>query len=176
VLLRVIGAFQAGGMRWRTSGFGLGCNWPTWGRSKSGWSARKGCGSAARAAAERGEERDRGARAARASAVGRSRPSGGLDPDEEKAISSFGFLTLKPTLVVISLGDEQDGAALGSLRSEAVAPRTACWRFPGRLEMERRLSPDDALNHAGDGRFGLAVGRRDLRPTRWPSSSRFYGW
>src|SRR5216683_8108568 len=31
-----------------------------------------------------------------------------LSDDEEKAISSFGFLTQKPTLVVVNLGDEQD--------------------------------------------------------------------
>src|SRR5216683_7296898 len=31
-----------------------------------------------------------------------------LADDEEKAISSFGFLTQKPTLVVVNLGDEQD--------------------------------------------------------------------
>src|SRR6266513_141376 len=31
-----------------------------------------------------------------------------LSDDEQKAISSFGFLTQKPTLVVVNLGDEQD--------------------------------------------------------------------
>src|SRR3984893_2695697 len=38
------------------------------------------------------------------------RPARSLDfsPDEYKAISSFGFLTQKPTLVVLNLSDEQD--------------------------------------------------------------------
>src|SRR5205085_9739870 len=35
----------------------------------------------------------------------------GLTADEEKVVSSFGFLTQKPTLVVLNLADEQDGAA-----------------------------------------------------------------
>src|SRR5919205_3247601 len=33
----------------------------------------------------------------------------GLDAEELKSIASFGFLTLKPTLVVLNLADEQDG-------------------------------------------------------------------
>src|SRR5437763_8024144 len=37
-----------------------------------------------------------------------------LSADEQKAISSFGFLTQKPTLAVLNLGDEQDASeALG---------------------------------------------------------------
>src|SRR5215510_13082735 len=35
-----------------------------------------------------------------------------LEPDEEKAIASFGFLTLKPTLVVLNLADEQNGTVV----------------------------------------------------------------
>src|SRR5262249_26350166 len=35
-----------------------------------------------------------------------------LSDDEQKAISSFGFLTQKPTLIALSLADDQDGADL----------------------------------------------------------------
>src|ERR1700730_14303719 len=67
--------------------------------------------------------------------------------DEQKAISSFGFLTLKPTLVVLNLADEQDPAALlgelGNLTRDA--PQTALLGLPGKLEMELgELSPEEA--------------------------------
>src|SRR5579859_7164211 len=58
--------------------------------------------------------------------------------DEEKAISSFGFLTQKPTLVVLNLADEQDGSELlaqvGGLTREV--PLTGLLGLPGKLEME----------------------------------------
>src|ERR671932_1758520 len=37
-----------------------------------------------------------------------------LTPDDEKAISSFGFLTQKPTLIVVNRGDEQDASGFVS--------------------------------------------------------------
>ncbi|GAC1325605.1 MAG: redox-regulated ATPase YchF [Chloroflexota bacterium] len=67
--------------------------------------------------------------------------------DEQRAIASFGFLTLKPLLVVLNLGDEQDGAPLvGRLRSEVSSvPGTGVLGLPARLEMELgELSPEDA--------------------------------
>ncbi len=70
-----------------------------------------------------------------------------LDADEEKAIASFGFLTLKPTLVVANLADEQDGASvLEALRGAAsAAPSSGVMALPARLEMELgELSPEDA--------------------------------
>src|SRR5205085_2690220 len=36
----------------------------------------------------------------------------GLAQDEQRAVSSFGFLSQKPTLVVLNLADEQDPGAL----------------------------------------------------------------
>src|SRR6266849_2442561 len=50
-----------------------------------------------------------------------------LSDDEQKAIASFGFLTLKPTLVVLNLTNAQDAAgaihsnlARGSIRAEVI--------------------------------------------------------
>jgi len=67
--------------------------------------------------------------------------------DEQKAISSFGFLTQKPTLLVLNLADEQNASEflvqLGNL-TRAV-PQTALLGLPGKLEMELgELSPEDA--------------------------------
>jgi GTP-binding protein YchF len=70
-----------------------------------------------------------------------------LDPDELKAIASFGFLTLKPTLVVLNLADEQDGSALLLELASATreVPLTSALALPGKLEMElSELSPEDA--------------------------------
>ena len=70
-----------------------------------------------------------------------------LDADEQKAIASFGFLTLKPTLVVLNLGDEQDGAPLiGELQAlTRNVPNTGVIALPAKLEMELgELSPEDA--------------------------------
>jgi GTP-binding protein YchF len=70
-----------------------------------------------------------------------------LDDDELKAISSFGFLTLKPTLVVVSLGDEQDPTeptARVAAQTSAI-PGTAVLALPSKLEMELgELSSEDA--------------------------------
>src|ERR1051326_1954437 len=50
---------------------------------------------------------------------GKPRSEETFDSEELKAIASFGFLTLKPTLVVLNLADDQDGASLVSqLRTE----------------------------------------------------------
>jgi ribosome-binding ATPase len=70
-----------------------------------------------------------------------------LSPDEQRAVSSFGFLTQKPTLVVANLGDEQDGSAvLDRLRDVACQhPKADVLALPARLEMELgELSPEDA--------------------------------
>src|SRR5262249_13569275 len=61
-----------------------------------------------------------------------------LDEDEERAISSFGFLTQKPTLVVLNLADEQAGSAVVDALREASdgIPHTSALALPGKLEME----------------------------------------
>jgi len=70
-----------------------------------------------------------------------------LTPDDEKAIASFGFLTQKPTLIVLNTGDEQDASGLVATLQELTrdTPRTAVMALPGKLEMELgELSPEDA--------------------------------
>jgi ribosome-binding ATPase len=70
-----------------------------------------------------------------------------LDPDELKAIASFGFLTLKPTLVVVNLADDQSAAEVVNALAEVVrsTPQTAVLALPSKLEMELgELSPEDA--------------------------------
>jgi GTP-binding protein YchF len=70
-----------------------------------------------------------------------------LEPEELKAIASFGFLTLKPTLLVLNLADEQDGSAtLAAMNAVASSvPLTSVLALPGKLEMELgELSPEDA--------------------------------
>jgi len=70
-----------------------------------------------------------------------------LSQDEQKAIASFGFLSQKPTLVVLNLEDEQDPTELlGQIRelTDGV-PQTAVLGLPGKLEMELgELSPEEA--------------------------------
>jgi ribosome-binding ATPase YchF (GTP1/OBG family) len=71
----------------------------------------------------------------------------GLDHDEERAIASFGFLTQKPTLVVVNLADDQDGTDLvAHLQARTASqPHTAVLGLPAKLEMELgELSPDEA--------------------------------
>jgi GTP-binding protein YchF len=70
-----------------------------------------------------------------------------LSDDEQKAISSFGFLTQKPTLVVLILADDQDATQLLDRLHELTrpVPQTAVLGLPGKLEMELgELSPEDA--------------------------------
>ena len=70
-----------------------------------------------------------------------------LSDEELKTIASFGFLTLKPTLVVLSLADEQDGSALVADLSSVTRqiPPTGVLALPGKLEMELgELGPEDA--------------------------------
>lgn len=70
-----------------------------------------------------------------------------MEPEELKSIASFGFLTLKPTLVVLNLADEQDGSTLTASMRELTAevPFTGVLGLPAKLEMELgELSPEDA--------------------------------
>ncbi len=70
-----------------------------------------------------------------------------LEPDEHKAIASFGFLTLKPTLVVVNLADDQSSAEASASVNEVTheLPLTGVLALPGKLEMELgELSPEEA--------------------------------
>ncbi len=67
-----------------------------------------------------------------------------LSEDEQRAIANFGFLTLKPTLVVLNLADAQaDTELLERLTAVANAPRTGVLALPARLEMELGELADD---------------------------------
>ncbi|WP_038038526.1 redox-regulated ATPase YchF [Thermorudis peleae] len=72
-----------------------------------------------------------------------------LEPDEEKLLRGFGFLTAKPLLILLNLGEEQLGAAAEALLSATVerfsGPHVAVDALPGKLEAElAQLSPEEA--------------------------------
>jgi len=56
-----------------------------------------------------------------------------LTPEEEKSLRGFAFLTLKPVLVVLNIGDEGEGVAAGLSYPHR---RAAVLELRGRLEME----------------------------------------
>jgi hypothetical protein len=88
-----------------------------------------------------------------------------LDRDELKDIASFGFLTLKPTLVVANLADDQEPAAMLDQLRPLVdkVPRTDVLALPARLEMELgELSPEEAAEFkealgAGESQLGEII-------------------
>lgn len=72
-----------------------------------------------------------------------------LDPDDAKLLRGFGFLTAKPLLILLNVGEEEFGSAVEVLVEEASAkfarPGVAIDSLAGQLEMEiARLSPEDA--------------------------------
>jgi GTP-binding protein YchF len=98
--------------------------------------------------------------------AGRPARSVDLSDDERKAIASFGFLTLKPTLVLLNLADEQNGSTLLAEIEELTRelPATGVLALPGKLEMELgELSPDEAaefmqaLGVSGSGLGGVTT-------------------
>ncbi|MEP6776313.1 MAG: DUF933 domain-containing protein, partial [Chloroflexota bacterium] len=92
----------------------------------------------------------------------------GLSEDDDKTIRNYGFLTAKPLLVVVNLGDSNLEAgpdleakvksALGKASADVIA-------IPAQLEMEMgQLSPDDAAEFreslgVGASRLGEVVGK-----------------
>ncbi|HBY94607.1 MAG: redox-regulated ATPase YchF [Ardenticatenaceae bacterium] len=74
-----------------------------------------------------------------------------FEPDEEKMVRSFTFLSQKPLLVVLNLGDEQPEPDLSSFE---VGPRAAVTTLRGKLEAElAQMSPDEADEFLAD--FGI---------------------
>jgi GTP-binding protein YchF len=88
-----------------------------------------------------------------------------LSKEEQKDISSFGFLTQKPTLVVANLADEQDPASVLAQLQPLIdqVPHTALLAVPAKLEMElAELSAEDAAEFkealgAGDSQLGEII-------------------
>ncbi|MEX2238137.1 MAG: redox-regulated ATPase YchF [Dehalococcoidia bacterium] len=84
------------------------------------------------------------------------RPLRGLDltEAERKIVAGFGFLTLKPVLIVLNLGDEDADRSAGieaEHSSLGQAPRTAVVALPGRIEEElAQMSPEEAAEFRAD--------------------------
>jgi GTP-binding protein YchF len=86
-----------------------------------------------------------------------------IDPEDLKILRGFGFLTAKPLLVLLNLGEDKLGEPATSLlaASRARFERTgvAVAALPGQIEMEiGRLEPDDAtafMNDLGIAESGL---------------------
>lgn len=72
-----------------------------------------------------------------------------LDPDDVKTLRGFGFLTAKPLLILLNLGENQLGPAgdalVEAVRSRFSRPQVAIDALSGQIEMEiGRLSGDDS--------------------------------
>jgi hypothetical protein len=79
----------------------------------------------------------------------------GLSEDEEKILRGFGFLTAKPLLILLNLGEAQLGAAGDRLVEEARTkfggPRIEVAALAGQIEAElARLDPPDAAEFMAD--------------------------
>lgn len=78
-----------------------------------------------------------------------------LAADEAKSLRGFGFLTAKPILILLNLGEDQlgaDGAALlATVRERFAAPQVEIEALAGRIEMEiGQLEPADAAVFLAD--------------------------
>lgn len=81
-----------------------------------------------------------------------------LSPARRKALSGFGFLTLKPALVVLNLGETQREAEVGL---PAAGPRMRVTALRGSLEAEiARLEAEDAALFMEE--FGIAERSAEL--------------
>lgn len=89
---------------------------------------------------------------------------GDLNADELKLMRGFGFLTAKPLLILLNLGEEQLGAEgerlLVAARERFDRPGVAIDALAGQIEMEiGRLDPEDAQVFMTD--LGIAESSRD---------------
>jgi hypothetical protein len=89
---------------------------------------------------------------------------GELDPDDAKILRGFGFLTAKPLLILLNLGEDQLGAPGDELVARIAVsharPGVAVDALAGQIEMEiGRLDDDDAQIFMQD--LGIAESSRD---------------
>ncbi len=82
-----------------------------------------------------------------------------LDPDDAKILRGFGFLTSKPLLILLNLGEDQIGdegeQRVQDARERFTRPGVAVDALAGQIEMEiARLDPDDAAAFMAD--LGIA--------------------
>ncbi|MDI3339699.1 MAG: redox-regulated ATPase YchF [Sphaerobacter sp.] len=87
-----------------------------------------------------------------------------LDPEEERLLRGFGFLTAKPLLILLNVGEEQLGAPAEQLVAEAEArfgrPGVAVDALAGKIEAEiAQLDDEDAALFMAD--LGIAESSRD---------------
>lgn len=80
---------------------------------------------------------------------------GELEPDDFKMLRGFGFLTQKPLLILLNLGEDQIGEAgeelVAQARERFVRNGVAVDALAGQIEMEiGRLDPADAAEFMGD--------------------------
>lgn len=82
-----------------------------------------------------------------------------LAAEDLRAVANFGFLTLKPTLVIANVSDDDPGATtVATLQAVATAPATAVLALPAKLEMELgELAEEDAAE------FMEALGVKERR-------------
>jgi ribosome-binding ATPase len=78
-----------------------------------------------------------------------------IDPEDVKTLRGFGFLTAKPLLILLNLGEDQLGEAATALvaatRARFERPEVGVAALPGQIEMEiGRLEPDDAAAFMSD--------------------------
>src|SRR4051794_289830 len=82
-----------------------------------------------------------------------------IDFEDVKTLRGFGFLTAKPLLIVLNIGEDQLGEAectlVGSCRDRFERLGVGVTALPGQIEMEiGRLEPDDAAAFMSD--LGIA--------------------
>jgi GTP-binding protein YchF len=82
-----------------------------------------------------------------------------IDPEDVKILRGFGFLTAKPLLILLNLGEDQLGVAESALmaacRARFERPGVGVAALPGQIEMEiGHLEPDDAAAFMSD--LGIA--------------------
>jgi ribosome-binding ATPase len=82
-----------------------------------------------------------------------------IDPEDIKTLRGFGFLTAKPLLILLNLGEDQLGdtasALIAACRAQFERPGVGVTALPGQIEMEiGRLEPDDAAAFMSD--LGIA--------------------
>ena len=87
-----------------------------------------------------------------------------IDPDDAKILRGFGFLTAKPLLILLNLGEDQLGEEGGTLlalvRERFARPNVAIDALAGQIEMEiGRLEADDAAAFMAD--LGIAESSLD---------------
>ena len=78
-----------------------------------------------------------------------------IDPDDMKTLRGFGFLTAKPLLILLNLGEDQLGepasALVAAARQRFERPGVGVSALPGQIEMEiGHLDPDDAAAFMSD--------------------------